>query len=598
MVTPLWLLLLVSTVSVVAGLERQWYRVGPERNASPTMKDFEGVALDLWSFFEGDDGRGTEDEDEEYEIFFGGVLKSKLPEIMDESRFEMYARIVQSKFSWLKEIRVLDVRVYNLYSSFDFAVQKPTPYAIEVAQLDVQRQVFENKKWLNVQIGFIAAMTVLDVDANTHYRVLLNMDRANTVSVTYFSTYDGVQGITDSDRPMFEDREIDLESPPDSESVPQANNVQHAASLNVISYNIWHTMPPSWVYHDSRQRRERYSKRMEFLAERVIAENPDVVMFQEVRLDSSFRLDAEDSGSQVEHLLRFLRQAEMKAGLCVDDVEALQGCTRWNVYFQPAMSMFDRRNIRNRHEEGLAIFAIAELPLIRPGVLLLPRDLSLASDDHNRAVLGARISIPRSKFGGSGSSGSGTITTEVSVMTSHFSLDASARERAVSFLFRHTGGSPHPSILGGDLNGEPGENFMAMLTTGGGEGGWNPFQDAFDAALAKGAVSSAGSGRYWTKNGFTFPSCNPEKRIDFLLSRNASAANAVAMVESFKLIGTDHAGDSAGDDRGVVEVETDLEGDVVVEGAGGRRPDLGMLDGDSRLWASDHFGVATVFRLY
>ena len=123
-----------------------------------------------------------------------------------------------------------------------------------------------------------------------------------------------------------------------------------------------------------------------------------------------------------------------------------------------------------------------------------------------------------------------------------------------------------------------------------------PFQDTFQTALDKGTVASAGSGRLWIRNGYTFPTCNPEKRIDFLLSRNSSGDHASLTVESFKLFGTEH-GDGVGDSGVKVELETGLEGELLVEGAGDRRPDLGMLDGGSHLWASDHFGIATVLRV-
>ena len=113
-------------------------------------------------------------------------------------------------------------------------------------------------------------------------------------------------------------------------------------------------------------------------------------VFQEVRLDSSFRISGTDAGSQVDHLRYFLAEAEKDSGTCTSDG---RGCTLWNVVYQPAMSaVVDKNKVRSRHEEGLAIFS--RLPLRQPAFLLLPRDLTKSSDDHNRAVLAASVSLP------------------------------------------------------------------------------------------------------------------------------------------------------------------------------------------------------------
>lgn len=595
------LFLLVREGQFSWALEQQWYRTGQERNGSPNVTHFGGSTVEIWELFgdydEGDDDttpsssssfsalvaegeKDTGPEEETYRVFFGGVLRTEKPDVVEESKYESFGNMVKSKFTWMTEMEVLGARVYDLYSSPDFAAEKPSPYSIEVAQLNIQRQIFENNMWRNVAIGFVAAVTVVDVTSDIQYRVLLNADAANRISVTYFSTYRNSQEeSTTSTDPVFKFSDSDVGKKQDEALLEGATICE--VTLKVISYNIWHTMPPAWVYHDARQRIDRYTSRMQFLAEKIIAEGPDVVLFQEVRLDSSFRLSSQDAGSQVEHLLHFLRQAEVKMGLCGGKEDG--NCTRWNIFFQPAMSMFDKRNIRLRHEEGLAIFTRAELPLYHPGVLLLPRDMSLISDDHNRAVLGARIPIR-------------SCVENIATMTSHFSLDASAREQSVSYLLRHIRHTPYGIILGGDLNGEPGEEFLRMLVSGERKDEEGPFHDAFQAASTVGCVSSTGSGHAWVKNGFTFPTCNPEKRIDFLLFQNASHTSVE--VEFFKLLGTDHQENEEGEENGgMAELQIGPEGDSGAEDLGGREPGVGMLDSESHLWASDHFGIASVFKI-
>merc|ERR1711871_255142 len=127
------------------------------------------------------------------------------------------------------------------------------------------------------------------------------------------------------------------------------------------------------------------------------------------------------------------------------------------------------------------------------------------------------------------------------------------------------------------------------------EQGLRPFYDAFETVSAMGGVKSTGSGHAWVGNGFTFPSCNPEKRIDFLLVRNPSHGNVD--VRTFKLLGTDYR-EYEDETNGEMEFGIGLDGNLLSGGdLGGRTPDVGMLDSDSHLWASDHFGIAGTFRI-
>ena len=45
-----------------------------------------------------------------------------------------------------------------------------------------------------------------------------------------------------------------------------------------------------------------------------------------------------------------------------------------------------------------------------------------------------------------------------------------------------------------------------------------------------------------------------------------------------------------------IDVEMELDGSLV-HSIGGRRKSVGMLDSDSHVWASDHFGIAASFRI-
>ena len=84
----------------------------------------------------------------------------------------------------------------------------------------------------------------------------------------------------------------------DGEDVEGAANTGRGSQkteLKVLSYNVWNTNPPTWLYHDSSSRFERYMQRMTLLVDNVVASGADVVAFQEVRGE---RREVEGGGSE------------------------------------------------------------------------------------------------------------------------------------------------------------------------------------------------------------------------------------------------------------------------------------------------------------
>ncbi len=601
---------------------QQWYKLD-ERGGEAGEDDFPGSFFDIWSLFQDKDDQSefltndslSNEAEHDFVVYFGGAILRRQPALVPEEDFAAWGDFVKAKIGWLQDVRVLKGKEYELYRCIDFAASRPVPFAVEVAQLMVQTQSWANHEWREVTMGTVVALEVEGWGEEPEqkkniYRMILNVDQAQLVSVTHFTAVDG-EGATSGGReehPIFGSAASSAAATGTKEGdEAHCSTDEASAELEVVSYNIWHHMPPPWVYSDLRQRRERYMDRMRHLARIVVEHGPDVVYFQEVRLDSSFRISGADAGSQVDHLYFFLAEAEREAGTCTTEGV---GCTHWNVVYQPAMSMIDKNKVRSRHEEGLAIFS--RLPLKHPAFLLLPRDLSKSSDDHSRAVLAASVSVPLL------GTGKGERSAEVTLMTSHFSLDAAAREGAVSFLYRHSPSPQTPTVFGGDLNGEAEEQFMRMLCgqeaqgeneeTGKVSRRENVFEDAFVASLlAEGGstVVTSGSGSAWRHNGFTFPTCNPEKRIDFLLMRNASSVSAKTTkscgvgtigVTRFTLLGADHAGVKAKGGEETLDVEVGIDGSPMPE-IGGRKKSVGMLDSDSHVWASDHFGIAASFRI-
>lgn len=88
--------------------------------------------------------------------------------------------------------------------------------------------------------------------------------------------------------------------------------------VNIMTYNLWHNNPPQWVFHDPYERWKKYSERLQHWANVVTRKDPDIIILQEVRIDSLFTRKFssrdsqhihEDYGGQLDHILAFLQNA-------------------------------------------------------------------------------------------------------------------------------------------------------------------------------------------------------------------------------------------------------------------------------------------------
>jgi hypothetical protein len=164
---------------------------------------------------------------------------------------------------------------------------------------------------------------------------------------------------------MIPSRKVSVSS---ASSSSRSTHHHNPNNLRVMTYNLWHNNPPSWVYHVRRMRWERYEKRLKLFAENIVEHDPDIITIQEVRLDAGFisypsgrvvyyydnpnnpnkgngttsTSDGNqqqghmklDGGSQVEHLLAQLRDAWQRKGK--------GGYPDYHVVFQPANLLKER----------------------------------------------------------------------------------------------------------------------------------------------------------------------------------------------------------------------------------------------------------------
>lgn len=395
------------------------------------------------------------------------------------------------------ELSVDNVYFYETLFCIDFK----SPWGYEVGVYDRSTRVLEETFWNEGVMGQLVAISA--TTGATSHRLIVNFDAQRRSSISMHTFQEG--------------------------AVEEGGEKKIIQPLRILTYNIWNVNPPAYMMRSPAARWKHYSERMAFLCEVIRAQDVDVLLLQEVRLDNSFR-GADGSGSQLELLLSCLQLVEK----------------RWQFIFAPAMSMVDKSTCtKTRSEEGLAILTRHAIDVVSIEVLLLPRNLLDGNDDHSRMVLRATVSTPGNH--------------KVDVMTTHFPLSSQSRENAVDFISASAGvrDSPFFQVLSGDLNAEPNDACLQSLQSGS-----RPFVDAW-AETAD------------ADEGFTFPACRPVKRIDYVLVRNASASSGCGAVRSVAIVG-----------------HRSKEEEEIAERIA-TKPETGMLDDDSLLWASDHYALRT-----
>lgn len=337
--------------------------------------------------------------------------------------------------------------------------------------------------------------------------------------------------------------------------VPQHKSNEGNRKLKVMSFNVWNTNPPHWVYpNGNHERISRYNKRIELLVDVIRKADPDIIGFQEVRYDSNTNTNGGVDGSpasrfQLQHILNHLNK------------HLKNGETETYKYYvwQPSMLYFNPQSLAERVEEGAAI--ISKYPIVSTDYLLLPRFLDDNDDrQHQRVCLHAKILIPQHGL--------------LDIFTTHLSLSEKARVSSVraiwdfiqtnltTIIANNDKGTATKSsaILLGDLNSEPQSYDMKYLS--------ERMDDFW--LINNDEPEPRSKDPTLRKNAFTFPSDDPKKRIDFIFGHNIDIKEAF---NSIKLYGQDPSENTKND------------------------PGHGMLDSDSPMWASDHRAIMLTLNL-
>jgi len=369
--------------------------------------------------------------------------------------------------------------------------------------------------------------------------------------------------------------------------LPAPGSSTELPSMSFLSYNMWHNQPAAWVYPDASTRWAKYWERLAYLASVIWTGGADVVGLQEVRYDQTFAPAGYHSGlSHLLDLLAALAVGEKGGGGGGQGKAAL-----FQYVYQPAMSFAGHQGHLIREEEGVAI--LSKFPVRRTDYLLLPRDYADAGDGHQRVVLHAQV---EPLVGGA----------LVDVLVTHFALSSAARDAAAASIVAWAAEQGHENVvLMGDLNAEPEEESLQILREGGFRDAWedmHPFvpaqaevcevaaqeedeeeggqeetdkkREGGDGAAEKDAceerarASEAQAQEGHAQASFTFPTCDPVKRIDYVLFRGKSLRPVAA-----RLCGAEPTEESKDWDS----------------------PGGGMLERNGPVFASDHLAILVNF---
>ena len=130
---------------------------------------------------------------------------------------------------------------------------------------------YVDKQWRTVSMGHLWAITAQQRHMQ-HY-LLISVDRFGQPSV-YSHRYAAIS-----------------DAKPEPAAAPaECTSGEPSTPLRVLTYNLWHHNPPSWVspYKDPQVRWDRYVQRLHAFAKVILNSNADVVLVQEVRLDNAF----------------------------------------------------------------------------------------------------------------------------------------------------------------------------------------------------------------------------------------------------------------------------------------------------------------------
>jgi beta-glucosidase len=242
-----------------------------------------------------------------------------------------------------------------------------------------------------------------------------------------------------------------------------------------------------------------WTERLPMIVSTIVDAQADVIAVQEVRFDPSQPTTQQSYQSMAEQLVSQLDQQPTYAGVWV--------VTQPLMFYPVGSDHYPSQN--GQYWEGVSI--LSRLPITDTGALFLSHP---GTDKNLRGTQYAAVTTS-----------SGTLY----VFNTHFALDPTDRDSNASETLAYMSRFSGNQLLLGDLNAIPTDPCIATLTGGGLSDLWATLEP--------------------TDPGYTFPSNDPNQRIDYCWANGSAAPSATAI----ELVATQPAnGIYASDHVGIV----------------------------------------------
>jgi hypothetical protein len=362
--------------------QQRWYLTGTYDNKTKPEVPFLGQTVSLAELCDG----SMAESQENLQLLFGGAVVQKTasalePTLLDNIGYHLNVGAPEDVSGCRRIMHVESNVSFEIYGSVDYE----SSYGFEVGLYDHRTEKFVEKEWRQLLLGRLMCLSVR-IEMSCADGLASSVDSADGVVVSQTRSVESHDLIYSMDlRKRFSMMSHTWNIPSveaDSiEGAPEGGNgttspEEDTSAVNitakVMTFNLWHNNPAAWVF-GFEERHRRYVERLSHFADIVVAEEPDVVLVQEVRWDSAFSLKRlanltakphtprgrpSDVGSQVEHLVYFISAAYSRSRGDPAPADRGRELDAYQVLYTPAMLLQEldpRSGTGGRNEEGVAI---------------------------------------------------------------------------------------------------------------------------------------------------------------------------------------------------------------------------------------------------
>ena len=237
--------LFLVQLSKYATSYQKWHYTGEFRNDRLQLATFSGSYLSHDLFDQ------ETSHDSEYVLYGGGmILKQDDAYNMTAEQLDQLAAMCFSANDNVNNtgFEILQHRSYKILVSLNYAEEKLENFAekifeTEIGLYDHDVRRFLEKSWRPLSLGHIIAFQVrlLKASATETHKLVVSTDLARRFA-TLSHTWDS--------QPVINKSIID--DGMDNKRNNNKNKSKKQATLRVMTYNLWHNNPLSWVYSDRR----------------------------------------------------------------------------------------------------------------------------------------------------------------------------------------------------------------------------------------------------------------------------------------------------------------------------------------------------------